>query len=122
MSTLLRKLRIMEVSSVDSAANPHARVLLAKRHRQTEEKTMKKCPNCGHEAGDAEFEKRATAKAEPLDATTIQKATQTVHEDIARRLMADTPGLSFTKAMAAATSTPEYSDLVRDERRARIGW
>jgi hypothetical protein len=39
MARILRRLVVSDVSSVDCAANPGARVLLTKRH-QTEEVTM----------------------------------------------------------------------------------
>jgi hypothetical protein len=119
--TILRNLRIDDVSSVDRGAGRGVKVVLTKREGKAMSKGkagFAKCPMCkghGYIGADDEVEKGA-------DFETVHKAVQLTHRSIAEEVMKRNPGMSFDRAMRAATSTPEYSELVRDERRRRLGY
>jgi hypothetical protein len=114
MARILRGLVIRDVSSVDRAANPGARVLLAKREDLTMAKYGKgKCPHCGGSLDDTDDD---VGKHER-----ITKAVSRSHESIARDLMKDDPSLSFQKAMTKALDTAAFSELHRAEKAARFG-
>jgi hypothetical protein len=122
----LSKLQVDEVSSVDAAANPGARVVLMKR---SEESNMAaktagaaRCPHCGHAADVSDFiTKAAKGDATATDVAVIQKAAALVHRSIAEKIQAENPGMSLATAMAKAADTAEMSEMHRQERRMRLG-
>src|SRR5437016_1833790 len=101
----LRKLRLDEVSSVDKSAGIGTRVMLAKRDHQTEEVSVTEM-----------FQKIAKD-----DSETVAKAAKMVWESIAKREQQRDPSLTWQQALNAATRTPEYSEMHRQEKALRFG-
>jgi hypothetical protein len=118
---VLRHLAITDVSSVDRGAGRGVKVMLAKRHDRNEERVTKMgkivCPHCGGsgkiKAGDDGDEddvgKRFTA---------VEKTHESIIADIQKR----NPAMSYDAARQASFNTAEYSKLVADERKHRLGY
>jgi hypothetical protein len=113
---VLRRLKISEISNVDRAANPGARVVLTKKATTM---ARMKCSKCGHEGDASEFE--AKLGKSDVTAEQIAKAQRIVFEDIAKSIQAQNPGMSFSTALSKVGDDPAFSEAHRQERRLRLG-
>ena len=104
-------LRIGEVSSVDRAANPHARVMLHKRE-DTKMATLDELLM----SNSRENITKASKVMEKYDLETIRKVGEKKLDELTEQQMHRNPGINWQKARNLALASPEYVPHIRAEK------